>query len=148
MSYYGKLWYQLINDSEIWSFFRNVKYGLENFFHFSKVIWNFRPWDYSCNLSILEKSFERTADCIEEFGITEDKDKTVSDIRRFIWLLQNFERPLDLAEDELGEIDWNIDLNVEYPQRTAVFQRANELEEELWNEMWDLTKNNMRNWWD
>ena len=44
------------------SVYYNIKYGIKNLIRFRKVIWNFRPWDQSYLLNIMEETFTQMAE--------------------------------------------------------------------------------------
>ena len=174
---------EIIYDIRVWIDnhlihpFRKIYYGFRNFWWFRKEIWNFRCWDYHYNLDVLARSVELTANGIEKYGLQIGKTKSpmIEKMRRFVWLVRNYDNTIKLAEDELGIVCCTGDiflengqLNITDDDRT-VFRRSKELEMEMWDEMWKIirgTENetitstsgqefnvstdgtDMRGWWD
>lgn len=105
----------------IYTFFRyDLKYGILNFWKFRKEIWRFRSWDYGFNVDLFARSIELTCDTIENNGmeIPETKDPKVKQMKRFIWLAQNYKNSYELAEE--NKIPWHVQ------------------EAEMWKEMWTI----------
>lgn len=153
---------------------RTVRYNIPTFFkniwYFRKELYDFEAWDYRFNLNLFQRSLESTADYIEHRGIEieESRLKKVAKIRRVIELLEQDKRDtwIDKAEAELGKlhIDWEWSDREYTPEQTShnlkVFQRADELEVEAWNELWETIKgkkytteeefdgSGIRGWWD
>jgi hypothetical protein len=129
------------------------------------------------------------ADNLETKGIEVDHSrmKKVTMIRRCVEILTHFKNDdfVDLAETELGELPKSnfefkkiedsdyyelLDLSPDEDQEktTKIFERAREIEEEYWSELWGILKGNqdyktfdtnidfydqfngtgMRGWWD
>lgn len=138
-------------------FIRNFVYGIRNLWDFRKEVWNYRSWDGSYCRDIFARSIEIMADNIERNGyeIPETKDPKIKQMRRFVWLSRNLDNVIELAEEELGEIEHrSIDSffgppdengNRQYipdtnPHTHKVFDRSRELEMEIWDEMWEIIK--------
>lgn len=144
VSMYQTWWYKT------YDFFRR---GVPNFFKnlwfFRKELWNFRPWDYSYNLQIFARSLESTSNLLEFHGseIEKTKNKKVEKIKRAIYLLHRIKTDeciLD-AEKELGKLkntDFfsREDTNEEREHNKKVFERAREIEELEYNELWTILK--------
>ena len=143
-----------------------IRYGIPRFFknvwRFKSELYDFYPWDYSYNLSIFRRSLEITADDLEKNGmeVSESRLKKVEKIRRAIVLLNNARgnSHIEMAEKELGNLfllDWNFEevpdsngsmrlIDNETPEQkehnSKVFARSNEIEEEEWNELFEILK--------
>lgn len=146
-------------------FFDNIKTGIYNFWFFRKVIWNFRWWDYSFNLDILERSIESTVEGTETKGNHKDPSEKIKDMRRVIYLLKKVRSDefIKEAEDEVGYELKGFDIK-EVPGKEyfelvdvvgtdkikskKVIDLARKLEEENWSEIWKIIGGKMRNWWD
>jgi len=151
--WYYKLW--VVFKRGIPNFFKNVWY-------FRRELYDFEAWDYRFNLNLLEKSLRSTADYIEHQGIEENESRLdkVAKMRRAIELLEHNRNDdyIERAEAELGELH-NIHLFEEgTPEQEGhnrkVFIRSQEIEEQDWNELWEIIKGNktgepgIRSWWD
>lgn len=161
-------WYNVL-----WRTIRyNIPTFLKNIWYFRKELYDFEAWDYRFNLNLFQRSLEATADYLEHKGIEieESRMKKVAQMRRVLELLENNkgDNYVEKAEAELGEIsyaDWFSDERKEItPEERVhsakVFLRAHELEEQDWNELWDIVKgrdsntqqdydgSDIRGWWD
>lgn len=146
--------------------YETIRYGIPRFFknvwRFKSELYDFYPWDYSYNLSIFRRSLEITSDNLEKNGmeVSESRLKKVEKIRRAIELLNNVRgnSHIEMAEKELGNLfllDWNFEevpdsngsmrlIDNETPEQkehnSKVFARSNEIEEEEWNELFEILK--------
>lgn len=124
-------------------FIRNIRY-------FKKELWVYRSWDSVYSLMLLQKSLERTGNTIEKYGheVDEIRLKKLSMIRRAVELLNNHNKELyiEMAEKELGyEVNGdNIfsDIRPVYITNNdkAIFDLAYNIEQEQWNELWEIIK--------
>jgi hypothetical protein len=157
-----------LNTHQTWWYktYESIRYGIPRFFknvwRFKSELYDFYPWDYSYNLSIFRRSLEITADDLEKNGmeVSESRLKKVEKIRRAIELLNNVRgnSHIEAAEKELGNLflsDWNFEevpdsegsfrlIDSETPEQkehnSKVFARSNEIEEEEWNELFEILK--------
>lgn len=167
-------------------FFRFIK----NIWAFRKTLWNFRWWDYHFTLEMMKTSLVIMSDNLETKGIEVDVSrlKKVAKMRRAIEIMNNLQgiQHIEMAEKELGELFIEpfefkpseshpgsyelVERNTpeEKEHNSKVFARANEIEEQEWNELWDIFKgqentkyspyiqdwddwfdgSNMKTWWD
>lgn len=157
--------------------------------HFFKNIWRFRSelyhhnwWDYRFTLNMLERSLTIMEEGMASKGweVRETREPKVNAMRRALELLKNNREDnyTERAELELGPLvmhDWEFedvgngnhklvdkDTPEEKEHNRKVFDRARELEENEWKELWEIfkgTKNSkkygnkydgtdMRAWWD
>lgn len=127
----------------------------ENLWYFRKEIWRFRSWDYSFNLQMFSRSLEKTANTLEFHGneVEETRMKKVEKIKRVIEIIKSLDesRYIDRAEKELGEIknsegwfDEREDTPEEREHNKKVFELANKIEEDEWNELWEILKGQNR----
>lgn len=167
----------------IFNFFRNI-------WLFRKSLYRFKWWDYSFMLTFMKENLDVMSEKFEKYGLEEkvSKAKKVEKMKRASFLLNNFieENFLFQAEDELGElihrkfefesvpdkpgfmqlIDNQPTDEKEYNKK--IFDRAREIEEEQWAELWEIFKGTdkpkydhkkdnwgdwydgtgIRNWWD
>ncbi len=121
----------------------------ENLWFFRKELWYFRSWDYSFNLELFRRSLEKTVNTIEFYGheVDESRMKKVEKMKRAIQLLNNIrsDKYFNKAEEELGELknaDWlwngKEDTEEEKIHNKKVFERAKEIEDSEWNELWTI----------
>ena len=124
---------------------------IENIWFFRKELWRFRSWDYSFNLQLLSRSLEKTANTLEFYGheVDESRLKKVAKIKRAIEIIQSMEESdyIDRAEKELGDLknrDWLFngidDTQEEKEHNRKVFDLANKLEVDEWNEFCDILR--------
>ena len=124
---------------------------LENIWYFRKQLWAFRSWDYSFNLDMFARSLEKTAHTLEFHGneIESTRMKKVKKIKRVVHLISNFNESnyISLAESELGKLKnldgWfndQEDTDEERAHNRKVYDRANEIEKQEFNELWSILK--------
>lgn len=168
---------------KIWDVFR---YGVPRFFRniwvFRKALWAFHWWDYRYTLDMLERSITIMEEGMRTRGleVEETKNPKLKSMRRALEILRNNKESnyIERAENELGHLfinDWqfeeleNGNMGVidnqsaeERDHNRKVFDRARQIEDEEWAELWGIfkgTKNSkkvdkkydgsdMRSWWD
>lgn len=148
----------------------NFKYGIKNLKGFFWVVWKYRGYDYVYSLNLLRRGLEQNL-THPSFEIDETRIPKEEKLKRVIQLLKNVDESpyIEMAEKELGKIeefDYNFDeLNEKdenggklYSMSTTispegniqmknVFKRANEIEDEEWEELFDTLKNETYTWW-
>jgi len=138
-------WYKTYNF-----FRRDLPYFLENVWYFRKQLWSFRSWDYSFNLQMFGRSLEKTVNTIKN-GHEVDKTrlKKVDKMKRVIYLIdriktENYTEEAELELGKLKNVDWLFngreDTSEEREHNRKVFNRAREIEESEWNELWVILK--------
>lgn len=138
-------------SSDIPRFFKNV-------WAFRKELWHHRWYNWEPHLSLLRRSLEIAVVPIEIIGheVEESRLKKVNQMKRAIELIKNFENDdfIPIAEAELGKIfhnDWEFeetsdgylklkdnDTEEERLHNRKVFDRAYEIEEQQWAELWKI----------
>ena len=124
---------------------------LENIWFFRKQLWEFRSWDYGFNLRLFGRSLEKTAHTIEFYGSEVDisRMKKVAKIKRAIELINSVREGdyIEKAENVLGELKnldgWRNDRDdtpEEKEHNGKVFKLARKIEDDEWNELWDILK--------
>jgi len=169
---------------------KNFIQFLKNIWYFRKPLYEFRWWDYHFTLTLLRYSIQNMVDGLERNGIEESvsKSKKIFAMRKAIELLKIIEEHeyLELAEKELGHeyvskvkfvpaelgsTSYSL-VDVASPEEKAmnrkIHDRTNEIEKEVWEELWGIIKGNqdyskfkknqdwgeqfngtdMRGWWD
>lgn len=160
---------------------------LLNIWKFRKALWVHTNWDYSGVLYFLKISISDIAKYIEEDGIEVDHSrlKKVEKMKRVVQILDNISeyKYFDIVELELGRrfISWfstkeiddeNFELSSDDSDEQKefnlkFFNRVTELEEQEWNELWEILKgqncskfskelefddqfdgSGLRGWWD
>ena len=141
---------------------RELRSFLKNVWAFRKPLWNFRWWDYSFTLDMMQKCLEIMSTQIEERGIEVDSSrlKKVEKMKRAIQLIKNTRGVwgVEQAEAELGplylkpimfeELESDpkfynlVDNNTEEEKQhnKKIFERAREIERSEWNELWEIFK--------
>ena len=169
------------------------RYDLPRFFKniwtFRKALWNHYWFDHHGTLKFLEIGLTNISDTVEKYGheVDESRLKKVAAMRRAIELIKNYNEDnyIDMSEKELGELmlhDWEFedvpdkpgfsqlvdnDTEEERVHNRKVFDRAREIGEQEWSELFvilkgqDYTKfdkdidwvkqfdgSGLRGWWD
>lgn len=142
------------------------RYDLPRFFKniwkFRKGLWNHYWFDHHGTLRFLEIGLTDMADRIEKDGMEVDSSrlKKVSKMRRAIELIKNYNEDnyIEMAEKEIGKLvlhDWEFeevedkpgysrlvdnDTEEEKEHNRKVFERAREIEEKEWSELFTILK--------
>ena len=169
---------------------KNLIKFIKNIWAFRKPLWNFRWWDYTFTLYMMEKSLEIMSDNLETKGneVEVPRMKKVEKMRRAIQIIKNFDGigHIEMAEKEFGELhikpfefkdsesrpgSYEMVDNETPEEKTHnknVYDRAREIEEQEWAELWEIFKgqdntkydskkqdwndwfdgSGMRGWWD
>lgn len=150
-----------------YQFFRyDIKNFVKNVWHFRKGLWNYRWWDYRFPLEMLKLSIEGMYPKVEKYGLEVDETrlKKVDKMIRACQLIDNFMNDsfIEQAEKELGDLilhDWEFEdvpdkpgysrfvdneTDEEKAHNKKIYDRANEIEEEQWNELWDIMRGQKR----
>jgi len=109
-------------------FLRNVKYGLQNLWKWKRIIYVDRDWDWAFLYQIIEFKLEQMIILQNKYGVCEDKDIIVTEMRRAQTLLKR------LVEDEYGN---NLNAEAYY---TEMYKDRNEL--------FTLMEEKSMGWWD
>jgi len=153
----------------------NIKWGFWALKHFFKVVKNdVRPWDYNGSLVFLKKHLETILNAFEtnQREVDETRIPKENDIKRCIELIDN------VLEDEYWErcgydfkrnkynfvpckdkpghsqLVWEIEGAQTKEEIDDIKTRADKLEKDEWDELWDTIKNGnqsncgMKGWWD
>jgi hypothetical protein len=148
-----------------YSLFRyDIPHFIANIWRFKKALWNHQWFDYrytldmfSTSLSIMEKNIRLHGNEVEH-----SRDKKVAKMQRVLELLKNDsdDNYIERAEEVLGKLpkwDWEFedagngcsrlidkDTPEEKEHSKKVFEYAHKLEEEEWNELWEILKGQNR----
>jgi len=136
-------------------FFKNV-------WTFRKALWNHYWFDHHGTLRFLETGLTNISDTIEKYGNEVDgpRLKKVAKMRRAIELIKNYneDKYIEMAESELGPLvlhDWEFEPVPDKPEYSRiidrdteeekihnrkVFDRAREIEEKEWKELFEILK--------
>lgn len=174
-------WYVKLYDT----FRYDIPGFVRNIIRFRKELWRFRNWDSGYNLEIFKRSLEITARYMELYGleIESSRNKKVAKMKRAIELLNNTveDNFIEQAEKELGiEVVTDFyfekqedgtyrmgdnETEEERKNNRKIFDRAGEIEEQQWKELWEIFKgqgkcpdgtewddwydgSGLRGWWD
>lgn len=142
------------------------RYDLPRFFKnvwtFRKALWSHYWFDHHGTLKFLEIGLTNISDTVEKYGNEVDgpRLKKVAAMRRAIELIKNYNEDnyIEMAEKELGELvhhDWEFepvedkpgysrlidkDTDEERIHNRKVFDRAHEIEEQEWDELFKILK--------
>ena len=168
---------------KVYALFRyDIAHFLKNIWRFRKELWSHAWWDYRFTLNMLERSLTIMEKGMSEKGIevSETREPKVKKMQRALELLKNSREDnfVDRAEQELGELklsEWQFELLENGNRRLIddesegdkehnrkVYQRATQIENVEWNEMWEIFKGtkyskkygkkydgtDLRGWWD
>ena len=136
-------------------FFKNV-------WTFRKALWNHYWFDHHGTLMFLETGLTNIADTVEKYGNEVDgpRLKKVAKMRRAIELIKNYneDKYIEMAESELGPLvlhEWEFEPVPDKPEYSRiidrdteeekihnrkVFDRAREIEEKEWKELFEILK--------
>ena len=142
------------------------RYGLPRFFKnvwtFRKALWSHYWFDHHGTLKFLEIGLTNLSDTVEKYGNEVDgpRLKKVAAMRRAIELIKNYNESnyIEMAESELGPLalhEWEFEPVPDKPEYSRiidrdteeekihnrkVFDRAHEIEEQEWNELFQILK--------
>ena len=168
---------------KVYALFRyDIIHFLKNIWRFRKELWSHAWWDYRFTLNMLERSLTIMEKGMSEKGIeiSETREPKVKKMQRVLELLKNSREDnfIERAEQELGELklsDWQFELlesgnhrliddesESDKEHNLKIYQRARQIENDEWNEMWEIFKGtkyskkygkkydgtDMRAWWD
>ena len=174
------------HESKVYKFYALFRYDivhfLKNIWRFRKELWSHSWWDYRFTLNMLECSLTIMEKGMSEKGIeiSETREPKVKKMQRALELLKNNREDnfIERAEQELGELklsDWQFELlesgnhrliddesESDKEHNLKIYQRARQIENDEWNEMWEIFKGtkyskkygkkydgtDMRAWWD
>jgi hypothetical protein len=142
------------------------RYDLPRFFkniwRFRKALWNHYWFDHHGTLMFLETGLTHISDTVDKHGneVDESRLKKVAAMRRAVQIIQNYNNDLyiEMAEKELGELflrGWEFEpvpdkpdlsrlvdneTSEEKTHNSKVFERAREIEEQEWSELFEILK--------
>lgn len=166
-----------------YSIFRyDIPLFIKNIWRFRKELWEHQWWDYRFTLNMMERSLTIIEKGMTEKGIeiSETREPKLKQMRRVLELLRNnrLDNYIDRAERELGLLTrWEMEFEEiedgkyrlkdeltddERAHDKEVFERAIEIQEEEWKELWQIIKGtryskkygkkydgtDLRGWWD
>ena len=153
----------------VYALFRyDIAHFLKNIWRFRKELWSHAWWDYRFTLNMLERSLTIMEKGMSEKGmeVSESREPKVIKMRRALELLKNSREDnfIDRAEQELGELklsEWEFELlengnhrliedesEKDKKHNRKVYQRARQIEEKEWKELWKIVDGDLRGWWD
>lgn len=143
--------------------FRSLPNFLRNIYKFRKALWNHHWWDYSGSLQFIEVAVDDISKNIEAKGneVKGSKMKKVEKMNRVVEILKNIreDRYFDIVEVEMGKryntkniefvpcednpdyyelVDYDNDEEKEFNDK--YFERVTQIENEEWNELWEILK--------
>ena len=154
---------------KVYALFRyDIAHFLKNIWRFRKELWSHDWWDYRFTLNMLERSLTIMEKGMSEKGmeVSESREPKVMKMRRALELLKNSREDnfIDRTEQELGELklsEWEFELlengnhkliddetEQDKEHNRKVYQRARQIEEKEWKELWKIVNRDLRGWWD
>lgn len=160
LDFFEGLYYDIKNP--IVYFYYNVKWYFRNQVSFFKILYSHRPWDYRYTLEITKRSLELQIRSIEKYSneVDEDKNKKIKKFKRAIHIIDIsddidainllvYERTGLKYEDHNTPFKYKKleDGNFLIENETTdtfrfILKTHNEIEQELWNELWDIFRGN------
>ena len=154
----------------MFTFVRNIKYGIGNLIDWFPVIWNDRDWDYCFIYDILHKKLERMEDSIR-YAPFVCADKRADEIKLCVNLLDRLKKDdyIDMSEKDFvkrwGKSIYNITekgvLDVVYekdPENVHKIRRDKELRSRMnhteymikqdLSMLFNTMAKSIRGWWD
>ena len=153
----------------VYALFRyDIAHFLKNIWRFRKELWSHAWWDYRFTLNMLERSLTIMEKGMSEKGmeVSESREPKVMKMCRALELLKNSREDnfVERAEQELGELklsEWQFELlengnrrliedesEKDKKHNRKVYQRARQIEEKEWKELWKIMSRDLRGWWD
>lgn len=144
-----------------------IRYDIPRFFgnlwYFKKILWEYGNWDFHYTLQFMLLTITQLKDRVDKgYEIDETKNKKVQQMARVIELLKNHidDNFIEQAEKVHGELilhPWKTkpvegkpnfvelidqDTEEEKEHNRKIFELTHQLENEQWNELWDIIKGN------
>jgi hypothetical protein len=128
----------------------DIPWVIRNFKRFWKLVWNYRPWDYSGSMALFSKGLSGIADTlVTGYEIPKPRGKKIVKIRRAVEIMDHLCKDsfIDLAEKKLGyEVNSEYLFREEPPEiaakNKAIFDLARDIEESEYEELWTILKGN------
>ncbi len=147
--------------NRISTMYYNIKWSIKNTLKYIDFISEFRPWDYSYIIKMMEFQLSELCNYIEKYGqeVDESRLPKIENMRCAIKLLNNHIKDnylercgyddraelIKLKDDNSIEIEKNP--GYENYDANKIFSDAYLLEEKEWDELFNILKK-MRWWWD
>jgi len=144
-----------------------LKWSIENFFKYFRIVSRMRPWDFNYLLEMFQFQLKLLKEYIEKYGIEIDKTRLqkVERMEKVIELLDNFLKDdysercgynckaykinfVKLPNKELYEMVRKKQLGFKDYDENKIFKNSYKLEEKEWNELFDILKSDLKGWWD
>lgn len=134
---------------------------IKNVWIFRKMLWNHRWWDWRFTMEAMYTSISEMEKGMHDgLEVRISRDKKIKKMQRSLYLMKCFidDNFINLAEAELGKIihiKWEFEKCEDLPgfsrlinnesdevkeHNKKVYNRARELEEQMWNELWEIFK--------
>lgn len=124
-------------------FIREIKIGVSNLVKWFPVIWNDRQWDYEYVYIILKKKLGLMENYFK-YGQTtsEDAVKCSNEIKQAVALIERLmEDDYMIPQEEYKKLN-------SYKEKGEAFTHSIALRNKDKDELYNLLKNNLENWWD
>jgi hypothetical protein len=120
--------------------YRNIKYGLRNFWFWKEVIWNDRWFDFVYMLQIMEKKFEQMEKGWDNahYLDSEVEQAEFKRVRELLTLLIN-DNFLQVAQEDMDKKYGKLELNLDDSDDTPLFLRGGTFETPEQKQDWKIS---------
>ena len=136
------------------------------------VIWKDEDWDFEYLLDLLKWKLSNMKRGFERYGIAEDSLKSAEEIKEVLHLIDVYLDPEEAFKEKYRRLSFSpthvsvpvengcsrlmdIDSSTGKPLTTeqeeellSNIRNSYEFQQETWNKIWDLIKENGQRWWD
>lgn len=135
---------------KIKEFFRNLIF----FWRYKKILWEFRPWDWTYNVSIMRKSFIAMLEYAKSFSYYDMKKQDPKSYRYLLEVIELLKRIEENGEYDYFEIakrnfiDYKITRNLKLSNRRFNISKYSDIiEDENVERCFKLMSKRIRYWW-
>jgi hypothetical protein len=145
--------------------------GIKNLIYYFPIIWKDRDWDQIYILEILKSKLDKMEKYIRNYGIGVESENDADAMKYVINILNRIIDDVYMDEafipfyEKYPDYDWTLKsepcednpkfhrlINNDTPEQKKLmgecFNKADKLEKEDYEKLFDFLKNNIRNWWD
>lgn len=145
-----------------WRFYVSKYYDLrsflKSFFTYSYKSTMIKDWQFSTIFPLMKKHLEKLCYLLEHYGIEVDESRLpkIVLIKRTIELLNHYiESDYQFQAEQLLNrkiSNWSIfddtRTNEQKKLDSEIYDMANKIEQDQWDELWETIRSNGKGWWD